>query len=384
MKKERFIPDLLKLRFEYLFKILGRESKRWPHQVRCLALVLILYVPGLIVTSITGTGTVFISKGWGFFLSNVLIGLVVWLLINFLKEVNEKIENVNQILAPIESETSKTTMSEEQSKHNDRPSWDDRKENYRKWLLGEIDKGAKWYYSQALIGAALVLLISKFVIVEKIGWIQGNLFNELYLVVWFTFLGFLAGACIYFIGTGFWIIREYCKKVVTEAEILPFDPDSTGGLKELGRLSLDLDLVVALPSLVFLIYLPQNPDILTKWIGKEIFIAWTILYTLFLIFVFFISLSPAHDDMIRAKTKNLIEIHTEYRDIHSRLIRKLRTKGEELKTEDYDIVKGLYDLYDRVEGMSVWPLDYRIMFRFIITSVLPLIAALITISIQAQ
>jgi len=382
MKKERFIPDLLELPFEYLFKILGGDSNRLPRQVRCLILVLILYAPGLMVTSITGTVTVFVSEGWGFFLSNILIGLVVWLLIGFLKNVNGKIENVNRIIAPIESETSKATTLEEQTKQNDRPSWNKRKENYKKWVSGEIDKGAKWYYSQALATAVLGLLISKFVVVEKIGWIQGNLFNELYLVMWFTFLGFLAGASLYYIEFGFWMIRKFCKDVITDAEILPLDPDHTGGLRELGRMSLDLDLVVALPSLVFLIYIPQNPDILTKWIGKEIFIAITILYTLFLTCVFFISLSPAHDDMARAKTKHLMKIHDEYRDIHSKLIRKLTTKGEQLKKEDYDIVKGLYDLYDRVENMSVWPLNYRILIRFILTSILPLITALITISIQ--
>jgi len=381
MTKERFIPDLLNLQFEYLFKTIGRDTKHLPYQVRCLALVLIMYLPGLIVTSITGTGTLFISVGWGFFLSNILIGLVVWLLIGFLKKVNRKFEDVNKIIAPMELETSDASISKEQEEENDRPSWDDRKKNYNERIKGEAKKGAKWYYPQALGAAILGLLISKIVIVERIGWIQGNLFTELYFLIWFTFLGFLAGACIYYITTGFWMIRRYCKNVITQAEILPLDPDRTGGLKELGRLSIDLDLVVALPSLVFIIYLPQNPEILAGELGQKTFIALSILYTLLLIFVFFISLSPAHDDMIQAKTKYLIEIHTEYRDLHNNLIRKIRTKGEYVKPEDYDRIKGLYDLYDRAESMSVWPLDYRIMFRFLITSILPLISGLTIITI---
>jgi hypothetical protein len=389
-KKEPFIPNLLALESEYLFKALGRESEHLTCEVRCLALVLILYVPGLIVTSITGSVTEFITKGWGFFLSNILIGLIVWLLISFLRKLNKRIENVSKIIAPEESETSKAIESLKQTTQNDQLSWGERKENYRKWVRRGFEEKVKWYhkwyywyYSQALIVASLALLISKLAFVERIGWIQGSPFNELYFMTWFTFLGFLGGVVLYYIEFGFWVIRGYCKKVITEAEILPFDPDRTGGLKELGRLSLDLDLIVAVPSLAFLIYIPQNPDLLTEWGGKGILVALMGLYTLFLMFVFFISLSPAHDAMVTAKTKHLIDLHNEYRDIHSRLIHKLRTKGEELKPKDYNIVEGLYRLYDRVEGMSVWPLDYRIMLRFIITSVLPLITALVTISITA-
>jgi hypothetical protein len=70
------------------------------YETKCVVLVLLLYIPGLIITALTGTITSFISVGWGFFFSNVLIGVVVWLLIGFLRKVEEKIVQVSQIIAP--------------------------------------------------------------------------------------------------------------------------------------------------------------------------------------------------------------------------------------------------------------------------------------------
>ena len=134
--------------------------------------------------------------------------------------------------------------------------------------------------------------------------------------------------------------------------------------------------MVALPSLAFLIYLPQKPGILSI----EVFIGLSILYFLLLVTVFFISLSPAHAAMIDAKIEYLLKIHEEYREMHQGLSRKLSTE-EHLNPKDFERLEGLYRLYDRVEGMAVWPLNYRILLRFVVTSILPLIASVITISL---
>jgi uncharacterized membrane protein YukC len=111
-----------------------------------------------------------------------------------------------------------------------------------------------------------------------------------------------------------------------------------------------LDLTVAIPSLAFLIYLPQNPTLLST----DFLIGLSILYCLVLIFVFFISLSPAHNDMINAKIAYLLKIHKEYREIHMNLYQKLLT-DEQLDPADFQRLDGLYRLYDRVESMAVCP-----------------------------
>jgi len=361
---KRLIPDFLNLRYEYLFKILGNDGNL-SYEAKCLFLVAILYTPGLIVTTLTDTVKEFISIGWGFFLSNVLLGIVVWLLISFSRKANDKLVQVTEIIAPTKKE------SEELKE------WKEKIEEYKEWTHFELTKWY-WHYFQAITATIGGFLICKFIILERvgIGWIQNNLLNELYFLAWFSFLGFLAGSSLSYVFIGFWLIRKYCKDVISEKEVKPLDPDHTGGLRELGRLSLDLDLVVALPSLTFLIYLPQRPEVLSV----EVLGGLSILYCLLLISVFFITLSPAHNAMVKAKIDCLTKIHKEYREMHETLIEKLVTE-KRLKKEDYERLKGLYDLYDRTESMAVWPLDYRILLRFLVTSVLPLIASVITISL---
>lgn len=367
-QKERIVPDFLNYSWEYLFRIIGNNGIL-SYQAKCLALVLLLYAPGLVITALTGAMTKFVLVGWGFFLSNILIGIIVWLLIGFLKKINDKLEQVSEIIAPLKSVP-------EQKGRNKEGDWKNRISSYKVWA----HKGHPflWYYSFALVAAIGSFLICKFVILERvgIGWIENNPFNEGYLLIWFIALGFIGGACLHYIIGGFWLIRKYCKDVISEEEIKPLDPDHTGGLRELGRLALDLDLVVALPSLAFLIYLPQNPGILSI----EVLIGLSILYCLFLVTVFFISLSPAHDVMTRAKIEHLLKIHKEYREMHEKLLDKLSTE-KRLDTRDFEWLNGLYGLYDRVESMAVWPLDYRILLRFLITSVIPLIASVITVSL---
>lgn len=290
----------------------------------------------------------------------------------------------------------KTKQARTETISKNKPSWEDRSKQFKDWVWKGHQRNARWYdrwsfwyYSQAF-GMAIIGLVGAKLAhwPERVEWIysQGEVrayfpANDVYFLAWFTFIAFLAGVCLFYISTGFWTIREYCRKVITKDEVFPFDPDRTGGLKELGRLSLDLDLMVALPSLIIVIYIILDPSIFTGWVGKEFIYALTGLYTLLLVLVFFISLSPAHGAMIESKSDHLKDLHSEYRDIHEKLMFKLKSKGEKLKSEDYKIVKGLYDLFDRADSMSVWPLDYRIMLRFILTSILPLIAALITITI---
>ncbi|MEM2914061.1 MAG: hypothetical protein QXH91_01475 [Candidatus Bathyarchaeia archaeon] len=370
---ERILPDLLNLPYEYFFKMIGNDNFL-PYQYKCVVLVLALYVPGVLLTILTGTIQKFITVGWGFFFSNVLIGIVVWALIGFLRKANDKIVQVSRIICPVSNDL------KENRKDNYR-DWQQRIEKYKEWAFSRgWNKGfpPQWYYFDAIAYSIGGLIISKFVLLRRfeIAWIQDNLLNELYYIAWYTALGFIVGVCMFYAFGGFWIIRRYCKDVISEDDIKPLDPDHTGGLKELGRLSLDLDLVIAFPSLAFLIYLPQNPQILSV----EVLIGLSLLYCLTLMFIFFISLSPAHNKMVNAKIKYLLMIHNEYREMHEDLLQKLSTK-KHLEPMDFERLEGLYKLYDRVEKMAVWPLDYRILLRFLLTSVLPLIASVITVSL---
>jgi hypothetical protein len=82
-------------------------------------------------------------------------------------------------------------------------------------------------------------LVCKFIILERVDirWIQNSVLNEWYFLTWFVALGFIGGVCLFYIFGGFWVIRKYCKDVVSEKEVMPLDPDHTGGLKRIRQIS---------------------------------------------------------------------------------------------------------------------------------------------------
>lgn len=367
--EERFIPDLLNMKYEHLFRIIGRKGK-FSLELKCLFLVLILYVPGLLTTFLGGNISTYVFGAWRHFVRCVLIGVCIWFIIRIAKRMNKKIQHVSQIISPTERE-------EGQEGYQEWMSWKERIDKCKKWM--RRGEPYKWFYAQAVGGAVCGFIFSVFVIKPEVGWVNRYFLNEMYLRIWYISLGYLVGGCLHFLGTGFWAIRKYCKDVVSHKEILPLDPDQTGGLRELGRLSLDLDLFVAIPSIAFPLYLFQNPELplLIDNIGPWIIIS--LLYAFFLVFVFFVSISPIHDDMVTAKTNYLLKIHSEYKDMHKMLLHRLDTE-QRIEPEEYNRLSNLYKLYDRVEGMAVWPLDFHTTLRFSLTSLLPLISVGITIS----
>lgn len=368
--KARIVPDYSKLKHEYLFKTLGKEGK-YSLELKCLFLVLIIYVPGLITTSLTGTWRAYVFDDWRRFFTIVFIGVFMWLMIRFLKRIDDKIQHVSKIISPPERQKG-------QEGYEEWRNWEKKIDKYKK-CLGRSPH--LWYYFYAILGTTCGIVINIFFLdPTNIKWVQGDLFNELYYRAWFVFLGFLVGASLHYIFGGFWTIRKYCKDVISHKEILPLDPDRTGGLRELGRLSLDLDLIVAVPSVAFPLYLLGRESEYLASISKSAWIGLSILYALFLVFVFFVSISPAHDDMAKAKNTYLLKIHNEYKDMHDKILQKLEPE-KLVDPEEYKRLSGLYELYDRVERMAVWPLDFQTTLRFSITSLLPIVTVGITVSV---
>lgn len=363
--KKRIIPDLLSMKYEHLFRIIGREGK-FSLELKCLFLVLVLCIPCLILNFLSGTLLIYLVESWGHLIATAFVGVFMWFLIRFLLDMEDKFLHVNQIIFPSQKRINK----------------------FRKWAL-RLESN-KWYFIDATIGAICGFIIGLAVIQPDIGWVAGtgSLYKEWYLRAWFIFQGFFIGACLSFLWKGFGAIRKYCKDVVSHENVVPLDPDRTGGLRELGKLSLDLDLIVALPSVGFPIYLlrykllelfeSSTLNISTSEIYATI--ALSAFYALFLVLVFFIAISPAHDKMAKAKITYLLKVHGEYRDMHKLLLHRLDTE-QRMQSEEYNRLSSLYELYDRVEKMAVWPLDFRTVTRFLVTSLLPLISVGISIRI---
>lgn len=376
---EQVIPDLLGKKHDYLFRTIGREGK-YSLELKCFLLVMILLVPCLLANLWSRTLYEYSIRGWGHFLATIFTGVFAWLLIRFLKKMDGEIRRINQILSPPRKERNKG--------YEEWKSWKLKIQKYKKWALriGSY----KWYYFAAIVGSVCGFIFSMRMVTLTHGWALKDPLKMWYLRAWYVFYGFFLGISSHYIILGYNVIRKYCKDVISHEEIIPLDPDHTGGLRELGRLSLDLDLIVALPSVAFPIYFLRFR--IFEFFGyvlpafdvqSEIQIATVVslLYALLLISVFFVSISPAHDDMIKAKNNYLLKIHKEYKDMHENLLRKLETK-QRIEPKEYNRLSGLYELYDRVESMAVWPLDFRTVMRFAITSSLPLISVGISMTIS--
>lgn len=363
--KERIIPDFLKMEHEYFFRILGRE-KKFSLELKCIILVLIIYIPGLVTTFLTGPWKLYVFNDWRRLVSTIFIAVVIWFLVRFLKRIEDKIQHVSQVISPPKREKG-------QNGYKEWRTWEKKINKYKKMMRRRLHLG---YYLWAIGGIIGALILNIFINPQATVWVPGSFYNELFYRAWFVAVGFLTGICLYFILAGFFTIRWYCKHVVSHERILPLDPDCTGGLRELGRLALDLDLIVAIPSVAFPLYLLRQESQFFE--GMEPWVAISILYVLFIVFMFFVSISPAHDDMVMAKTKYLLKVHSEYKDIHGILLEKLDT-DQPIEPKEYAKLSNLYEMYNRVEKMAVWPLDFHTTLRFLLTSLLPLISIGITI-----
>jgi hypothetical protein len=385
---KRLLPDLFNMKYEYFFRFLGRR-RRFSLESKCLLLVLSLLFPGLVVNFIIPFLTAnyasaleslfrYFSQGWLHFAATLLTGVFAWVLIRYVRTLDARLQYVNRVLFQPEH----VEKSDEDKEH---AQCDIRVDDYIRWTQRLTSH--KWYYFLAVGGAVFGFVIGAVIVTGKHGWATTD-FQILYAKAWYVFYGFFAGACLHYVGAGYNAIREYCRSVVSYKEVLPLDPDHTGGLRELGKLSLDLDLVVAVPSIMFPLYLLRNRlfQVLelpfTPFESYELGLAilLSFLYAVFLALVFFGSISPAHDVMLQAKRDYLSKMHDEYKDIHKKLLSKLDTR-QTIQPSEYSRLFGLYNLYDKIEKMAVWPLDFRTTIRFTITSLLPLLSLGITLQI---
>ena len=291
---KHIIPDFLDMKYEYLFRFIGRDEK-FSIGVKCLFLVLIILVPCLIVNFFVpysssgfsfaiGSLKLYFTDGWLHLMGSILAGVFVWLLVRFLRRFEKNMQLVTEILSPPKKEKG-------QKGYKKWKSWMKKIAEYREYAHPSY----KWYYFGAFGGALCGLIIGHFLVIPEHSWVLYDPYKAAYLRIWYIFFGVLVGVCVHYIFSAYSLIREYCKSVISSEVILPLDPDRTGGLRELGRLSLDLDFLVAFPSVAFPMLLLRYK--LFEFLGlgsgeikpQEIqtFVLLSILYAIVIVFIFF-------------------------------------------------------------------------------------------------
>ena len=331
---------------EVFLSALGKDGRWLSYPIKCLLFGVALWVTGFIVAYLSGSSHSFIQQ-YGFLTTCLVVGLTLWVLIRFFKKIDDTFIKLELTSAMLDEFF----------------EWVEKKEGSRLAFFG--------YYSSAIGFGIIGFLFSYFVLpsgqpFQTPPWVV----NEAtlgYLVVWYALIFFMIGACIAKAVGAIRIIRHFCKEYIKSENLMPLNPDKTGGLRLLGKLCLELDMAVAIPSIVFIVYFIKGVTIFNAYTLAFLFV-----YTLLLAIIFFLPITPAHDAMFDAKEKELQKLSTLFRDFYS----AISDRKKALDPKYLEGLRSLHFLYEEVNKMAVWPLDIRTIARFLVTSFLPWIGAI--------
>jgi|GEM_PF-4435142 len=329
---------------EFLLSTLCRDG-RLSYKIKCVGLGVILYLIGVIIASFeSGTLQKFLFA-YPFAVVFIVLSITLIALTSFFRKIDDGILRLEKVIC------------------SDRIKLDEFIESAQSGKNIPF-AGAFWYYFTSITFGILGFLFSYFLVIPKL-----TPLLIYYLALW-IFISFLAGCLWNKIVVGIMILREYCKKFVTSDKIMPLNPDKTGGLSILGRISLELDIALAIPAILIPVYHGIAKVSLTDPAAMGLIL----LYTAGLAVVFFLPLSSAHDVMLEAKERELLKINGIFRKIYA----KIPVHDEPLDPKLLEQLRDLYFLHEKVRKMVVWPLDIGLILKYLFTVLFPIIIGVTT------
>jgi hypothetical protein len=327
-----------------------------------MSFVLILYSLGALSCIISGRIIQYVTD-YKFLIASLICGLTIAYLFNTLRRVDDALVYANERLG-------RGGASPSTGKFGKFVAW------VQAWCpFGDsvLERAPFWYYLETLGGATLGSLVGfywTYLVTYETPWWGVSQFgvSSVFFVVWAGILGYAIGACVFLFLGAIKVLRQYCKDFVTSKQILALNPDRVGGLKPFAQISLNLDIVLSLPSTVILVYLAGGLSINDPGVWPML-----VLYTVLLVIVFFVPISPAHDAMRGAKNLAYEEVNNMFIGIHTSMSKRS-------KKFDPAILSSLNDvhlLHERVSKMAVWPFDLGILAKFIFTALYPIVGSII-------
>lgn len=175
-------------------------------------------------------------------------------------------------------------------------------------------------------------------------------------------------------------MKDSCKTLSEKnaLRIIPLSPDKAGGLRPLGDLALTFHFILVLP----LIHIVISVYCWGMTLGSIIGILG---YTPFVIAVFFLPLSGAHNVMKNAKEKELQRISNKFNEYYFLFTEDKNVKDLPAGDDDLAILQMMDKLrtsYEVVDKMPVWPFDLSIIRRFVTSIVLPFILIVVELFLE--
>lgn len=187
-----------------------------------------------------------------------------------------------------------------------------------------------------------------------------------YAIVW-GFLYFLLAVLVWKLS----VIVLYTRKLCRNFEIIiqPLNPDKCGGLKPIGDLCLDINLLIFFAGIGLAIYYHIAPQEISPYL-----LIFILGYLALSIFLFFFPLSEAHGAMKYYKDQLLDDLSKRLNLEYKKMQDQIREKGIEVNYTKLDRLEKIEKIYQKAELMPIWPFDkntlttfsYRVMFPVVL------------------
>lgn len=200
----------------------------------------------------------------------------------------------------------------------------------------------------------------------------------------FFFLGYVAPTAIWHELAAIWGMWKVANTASHRKALVqhPLSPDITGGLHPLGDVSLWIVYTILAPLILVVLGIFLIPIFL---LPVELGPGPLVLIVIFLALafaVFFLPIRSAHEAMRKAKQKELGDIAEFYNSEYDQLKLTLEAKNPESDSTAEEIAARLgkiHQVYDRVNSMTVWPFDERMLLKFSTALGVPIILTVINI-----
>ena len=175
-------------------------------------------------------------------------------------------------------------------------------------------------------------------------------------------------------------MREVCNQKNFTMRLQPLNPDKCAGLQPLGKLSLNLSIILLTGSLapisLFSIFF-SNPEKYPYYIyfGLETLIFFVVLSS----FLFFYPLLTAHNIMGKQKTKLLDNLSANLGVKYFNLYKQLANNDNKEEKAQIEELLELRELYYEAGKMPVWPFDTETLLKFVGTVIMPIFIILLQV-----
>lgn len=353
--REKNNLDFLSFEFPEVFLRFFGSDGRLPYFLKCIALGIIAWTPGLTVTYLSGTLSMYLADA-AHFSFDIGLGISLFIIVYLCRRINPTLQEVDSL-----------------AQHS-------RDEGFPKFVKDWNNSSSFWYYLCAIAPPVLFFITDLLHVLAPgvphgpyppwadesvVSWEIVRL-NTPYIAFEHAIVGLLLGIGFNRFLHYLLFIRDYGRSFLYNTNLDLLFQNIMDGLKPLGRLALESSLVITVPlclvSISFFEHLIRKQCMSYTWLFALIgFVVVLMLTVIFQVICPRRILLNAKRDAISFVDSKILELRTRIAND----ISGLSTLGE------------LFTLRERLDKTSTWIFDTTLVFRFFLTIFLPILGGAI-------